>query len=300
LVLPSGFVGYALAVGPQGQIYVCGRQDPSTATYGTILEYAAGASGSDAPTVTLNGSAAGTATFTFVYGMAVNSAGTLAVASQDGTLETFASGFTATSAPTQYLTWGKTNFAATADPIALDTAGDIFYVDDGIGRGVKAVFYVFAAGAIGPVAPVRTITGTDTTSFYYDGFPELAVDGAGDLFVAYYNEADDPNATGSMSTLANNEPTGIVEFAAGATGNATPVKRISGTLTDIVEPDGFALDAEGNMYYVDAAGGYFGTGNTAQPIKVFSSNATGNAVPTATFSATGYTYNTGGYGIAAY
>ena len=304
LILPSNFLAEALAIGPQGQIYVAGRQisNGNYELYGTILEYPAGSSGSATPSVTLNGSTAGTATFTYAYGIAVNSAGTLFLSSADGSIEAFASGFTATSAPTQYLTWGKTNFLSTGNSIGVDNAGDVFYTDLGNGGGTKSVIDVFAAGTTGATAPVRRITGTNTTSFYYDGFAEIAVDGAGDLFVAYYNEADDPNAPAgsSGSTLANNEATGIIEFAAGATGNATPVKRIGGALTQIVEPDGFALDAEGNLYYVDAVGTYFANGNTPQLLEMFSSSATGNVAPTRSITTTGYTYNDSDEAIVAY
>jgi len=299
LTLPNNFIPTTEAIGPQGQIYVAGYAGTSR-PYGTVLEYAAGSSGSATPAVTLNGSAAGTATFTDVYSIAVNSANTLFVSSEDGTLEAFASGFTASSSPTQYLTWGKTNFLGTGDQIVVDNAGEIFYVDYGSGRGVKSVIDVFAAGATGATAPVRVITGTNTTSFYYDGLAEAAVDGVGDLFLAYYNEADDPNVTGTISTLANNEATGIIEFAAGATGNATPVKRISGSATKIVEPDGLAIDSVGNLYYADTNDGYFSQGNAAELFEIFSSSATGNAAPTASITTTGYTYNDGDDEVVVY
>jgi hypothetical protein len=299
LTLPSGFVGGSIAVGPQGQIYVAG-QNSSTPSYGTILEYAAGATGTATPTVTLNGSAAGTTTFVNTYNIAVNSAGTLVVPSSDGTIETFASGFTATSAPTQYLTWGRTSITNASYPVAIDTAGDIFLANTGNGAGVATVFEVFAAGATGAAAPTRTITGTNTTSLYYYGPPQIVVDGAGDLFVAHYNPADDPSTIGTIPTVVNNEPTGIIEFAAGATGNATPAKRISGALTKIVEPDGLTIDVEGNLYYVDANNDFSGTGNIPQLLETFSSTATGNVAPTSSITTTGYTYDNGENGIAAF
>jgi hypothetical protein len=295
---PPTFVIHSIAIGPQGQIYVLGRMNPNIATYDTILEYAAGASGSATPTVTLNGSIAGTSTFTYAFYIAVNSANTLVVSSVDGTIESFASGFTSSSAPTQYLTWGKTNNLDPGDEIGVDTAGDIFIVDTGNTFTSKATFLVFAAGATGSSAPTRSITGTDTTSFYYNGFPLIAVDGAGDLFVAYYNATDDPNVSGA-TPLANNEATGIIEFGAGATGNATPLKRISGALTKIVEPQGLALDVAGNVYYVDALGGDVSGGTTPLLLEVFSSTATGNVAPTGSITTTGYTYDLS-EGIAAF
>jgi hypothetical protein len=308
LMLPSNFLGLGLAVGPTGTIYVGGGNgdDPD---FGQILEYPAGSTGSVTPTVTLNG--ASTGTFIIPVNLAVNSAGTLFVSSIDGSLEAFASGFTASSAPTQYLSWGITNFGDPAGTIGVDTAGDIFYLDEGNGT-----IDVFATGGTGTTAPVRTITGTDTYPF--DELEYIAVDGAGDVYVANYNRSDDPNnsaATNPGTYAANKrlqaiwpgsasrlmarphipkvtyEPTEIVEFAAGASGNATPTKRISGSSTNIAEPAGLAVDAVGNLYYADDNGA-LGSNAADAPLllEVFSSSANGNVAPAASVTSTNYTY----------
>jgi hypothetical protein len=327
LMLPSGFVDLALVVGPTGVIYVGGQRQTGEQGFGQILEYAAGSSGSATPSVTLNGSAAGTATFTYPYNLAVNSAGMLFISSADGTLETFASGFTASSAPTQYLTWGRLennngapNFGDPSGSIGADTAGNLFYLDEGDGQ-----IDVFAAGATGTTAPVRTINGTDTTSF--TELEYLAVDGAGDVYVTNYNQANDPNANAGTNPVANAasrrvqamvpgrarpsiayphitalppEPTGIIEFAALATGAATPVKRIGGAggatpnNTGIVEPANLVLDAASNLYYEDANGGVFGSGNTMVLLEAFPPSATGNATPAASFTSTNLLFDNGG------
>ncbi|MGD0442545.1 MAG: hypothetical protein ABSA39_01290 [Edaphobacter sp.] len=327
LMLPSGFVDLALAVGPTGVIYVGGQQQGSEQGFGQILEYAAGSSGSATPSVTLNGSAASTATFTYPSSLAVNSAGMLFIASADRTLEAFASGFTASSAPTQYLTWGQVennngdpNFGDPSGSIGADTAGNLFYLDEGNGQ-----IDVFAAGATGATAPVRTISGTDTT--YFTELEYLAVDGAGDVYVTNYNQANDPNANARTNPVANAanrrvqamvpgrarpsiayphitalppEPTGIIEFAALATGAATPVKRIGGAggvtpnNTGIVEPANLVLDAASNLYYQDANGGVFGSGNTMVLLEVFPPSATGNATPAASFTSTNFLFDNSG------
>lgn len=316
LMLPSNFEGLALAVGPQGQIDVGGIQfDGNVIVSGQILEYPAGSSGSTTPTVTLNGSSAGTATFTYPNALAVNSAGTLFVSSLNGSLAAFASGFTASSAPTQYLTWVMTNFGGQGGPIGADTAGDIFYLDSGIGASYGAI-YMFAAGATGATVPVHMITGTNTASF--SDLINMAVDGAGDVYVTNYNQLDDPNATTPESNGVSNrlhamgpgrarpsiayphlttpplEPTGIIEFAAGATGAATPMKRIGGAgaatnATNIVEPYGLALDAASNLYYGDANSGYVKKDNPLLLLEVFPSSATGNVAPAASLTSPSYT-----------
>jgi hypothetical protein len=276
LDLPSGFFSESLAVGPQGQIYVGRIPDDGESNSGQILEYAAGSTGSATPTVTLNGSDTDTTTFDYPIALAVNSAGTLVVSSSDGTLESFASGFTASSAPTQYLTWGHDNFSDEGRPIGVDTAGDIFYAD-------RRAIDVFAAGATGAAAPAHAITGTDTTTFdtTYDELDAMAVDGAGDVYVANHNSitGDDPTP----------EPTGIIEFAAGGSGNATPLKRIGGSATNIVEPDALAVDAVGNLYYADANGDWLPNNDMPLLLEVFSASASGNVAPAASISSTDFT-----------
>jgi hypothetical protein len=322
LMLPSNFYGVSLAVGPTGTIYVGGQQT-TDAAFGEILEYPAGSSGTTTPSVTLNGSAAGTTTFTYPQNIAVNSAGTLFVSSFDYSLEAFASGFTASSAPTQYLTWGMSNFAYGGQSIAVDNAGEIFYADT-FGDEID----VFAANATGATAPARQITGTNTASLDY--LPFIAVDGAGDVYVANYNPDNDPAIEDSVGINpgsyaagksvfgmgsrgashlmarphvpdATYEPTEIIEFAAGASGTPTPTKRIGGAgattnATNIVEPEGVAVDAVGNLYYADAQGGYWSDISPSVLLEVFPPSASGNVAPAASITSTSYTYDADFFG----
>jgi hypothetical protein len=319
LTLPSDVVAISVAVGPQGQIYVGAIQLTGDTEVGQILEYPAGSSGSATPSVTLTGGSTGT--FILPIYLAVNSADTLFVSSIDGSLEAFASGFTSSSAPSQYLTWGMQPNSATGDSnfdngyatgIGVDTAGELFCTDLGSG-----VIDVFAAGATGATAPARTITGTNTSSFGELAY--MAVDGAGDVYVANYNAGDDTFAGNGQTMPVTNglsqrmqamrprgasrseisplppevappEPTEIIEFAAGANGTPTPLKRIGGAATNIVEPDGLALDAASNLYYADANGALYTGASTPVLLEVFSASATGNVAPTASMTSAGFTY----------
>jgi hypothetical protein len=308
LMLPSNFISQSLAVGPTGTIYVGGLPN-NHGSPAQILEYAAGSSGSAIPIVTLNAETTNGISFVDPTNLAVTSAGTLIVSSAiNCTLEAFASGFTASSAPTQDLTWGDGNFSHCGAPIDVDTAGDIFYLDSG-----SSVIDVFAANATGATAPIRMITGTNTASFDELGF--LAVDGAGDVYVTNYNQSDDPAAPSvqtnpiratnnslldlwprdvsrSMAyphTDETDEPTEIIEFAAGASGNAMPLKRIGGSATNIVEPQAVAVDAASNLYYVDANGSFYTPVGIPLLLEVFSPSATGNVAPTASITSTGFT-----------
>ena len=299
LTLPFGFEAFSIAIGPTGTIYIGGQLDNPFVSQ--VLQYPAGSSGSATPSVTLNGSNSHTSTFDEPYSIAVNSAGTLFVSAGDGSLEAFANGYTASSAPTQYLTWGMTNFLNTGSEIGVDTAGEIFYLEGGNQVTRTPSIHVFGAGATGATAPVRSITGTNTTAFVLLEIANIAVDGAGDVYLSIYNDAQDPNAT-SVTDPPTSLSTGILEFAAGATGNATPLKQISGTATHIVEPMGLTVDSASNLYYVDASGGFFSNGAAPMPLEIFPSSATGNVPPATSSTLTGFSYgiSDGFAAIAAY
>jgi hypothetical protein len=92
------------------------------------------------------------------------------------------------------------------------------------------------------------------------------------------------------------EPTEIIEFAAGAMGNAAPLKRIGGAgaatnATHIVEPYGLAIDAASNLYYADLNGAYVTNANPPLLLEVFPSSATGNVAPAASITSSSFTYN---------
>lgn len=113
---------------------------------------------------------------------------------------------------------------------------------------------VFAPGASGSDAPERVITGANTLITTDAG--GLALDAAGNLY------------------LANLTSTGgdIVEFAAGANGNATPTRVISGAATTLSEPVGIAIAPNGSIDVAQDGAGAAG-------ILEFASTATGNAAP---------------------
>ena len=290
LQLPANVVGFALATGPDGTIYVGAAAGENS---GEILVYAAGASGAATPTATLSGGAQGT--FTIPLFLTVSSKGQLYVFSSDGSIESFAKGVTSAGTPAQYLTYGMT----TSDyygGLGVDDAGEIFLADAKAGA-----IEVFAPGANGAALPARSITSTPTASFA--DLYGMAVDGAGNITVANYNSADDPfptfgkrpvelayrrlaperftEAPRPRATLAP-AATSVFSFAAGANGAATPTRTLSGAATRINEPEGLAVDAVGNMYYEDYEGG-------AVTLMVFPAAATGNVAPKAAITSTAFT-----------
>ncbi len=118
---------------------------------------------------------------------------------------------------------------------------------------------VYAAGATGNATPIATIAGSNTGLTASNG---IAVDAVGRLYVANF---DNVNITSSSITV----------YAAGATGNVTPITTIAGSNTGLNAPFGIALDAGGRLYVANL---------DSDSITVYAAGATGNATPTATIA----------------
>ena len=311
LNLPSDFNAYTVASGPNGDLYVGGYQGADANT-GEILVYAAGATGSATPTTIITGGVSNNGTtFDFPYFLTLNSKGQIFVQSDDYSVVVFAPGATGAATPTQYISWGQTNFDDIWG-IAADAAGEVFIADY-----ENNAVYAFAAGATGNAAPVRTITGTDTAVFTEPYL--LASDDAGDITVSNWNENSNPSVGLSqnpvranleahrhrvmppfLSTESRPHPrtdlpglaTSVVTFPAGSNGNATPSRVLSGSSTNIVDPEALTIDAVSNLYYVDYI-------NSSYITMLFPATATGNVAPTTSFTSTAVTDSYGG-SIAAY
>jgi hypothetical protein len=289
LQLPGNLVAFAVAAGPDGEIYVGG---PVSETVGEVLVYPPGSSGVATPTATLIGG--GTKTFTSPLFLTVDSKGKLYVFSSDGSIESFAKGVTSAAAPAQYLTYGVTSpdyFGG----MGVDDAGEIFVADE-----LAGIVDVFGAGANGADLPVRSITASSTGSF--TDLYGVAVDDAGDVTVMNYNKADDPfdsagerpvnmarrgvrghrNRTVRPMDDATVLPTALLTFAAGASGTAMPTRTLSGALTSINEPEGVAVDELLNVYYEDYENG-------ALTVMMFPPLATGNVAASTSITSTVFT-----------
>jgi hypothetical protein len=300
LNLPAGFNIYAFATGPDGSLYVGGATQ--AANHGEILIFAPNSSGSATPSLTLPGGSSGT--FTYPDFLTVNSSGKLFVYSDDGSIEAFAPGLTATSTPAQVLTWGQTNFAQ-VEGLATDAGGDIFILDY-----VNRSIYGFQANTSGVTPPTQTITGTDRGPF--SQIMGLASDLFGNLAVINSTQGDVPgihsHPTGPLQrarraaapprplTLQPDSTSpamaAIFMLPAGSTGEPTILNWIGGSATKISIPYALTMDGVDNLYELDL--------NSNQPsISLFTSGSSGNVAPL--LSLTSPAYNNPSYqGIAVF
>jgi hypothetical protein len=141
-----------------------------------------------------------------------------------------------------------------------------FYQPVGIGVDNMNALYVGEAGAIDVyaataapgAAPIRRISGSNTT---------LAGQSVYEIFV---------ERTGKQDIATQNA---IVTFPYGATGNVTPTQYLYGATTGIVYALGVAADSNGNIYV---------TNFTQNDVLEFASTATGDDAPSAVVASTSF------------
>ena len=234
------------------------------------------ADGNTAPSKTLVGAATG---LNDPYDVAVDSLGRTYVANLNGDLTVYAANWAAgNTAPSRRITEYGTN-TQLVDALALTVKDDgtIYVVQNKsnptnfMARYIGEVL-VYGPTATGDVAPVQVISGGasvgNTGLSYASG---IAVDGDGLIYVA----------TGSN---------GVKVFAANASGNATPVKSLTGNAYRVT------LDTAGRLYVTDQYAGAVrvyeaGFASGASPIKTLSGGSTGFGEPRdVAFDATGRMY----------
>lgn len=134
------------------------------------------------------------------------------------------------------------------DYIALDANGYLYVQDAPYDYPQYPVISVFAPGAHGDVAPVRTLNPESHGDIHPFG---IAVNAEGYLY-----EADTDFAS-------------ILVFAPGASGDGVPVRTIGGTHTTLHNPFAVAVDAAGYTYVTDGA----------PEVAVFAPGANGDVAP---------------------
>ena len=119
---------------------------------------------------------------------------------------------------------------------------------------------VYVAGAHGHAAPIRTISGSNTELSYPQS---LALDANENVY--------------ATSGAGASEDWLVAVYAAGANGNVTPKRTISGPNTELQYPRGIALDADGTTYVLNTRAEFWG-------VTVYAAGANGNVTPERTIS----------------
>ena len=184
------------------------------------------------------------------------------------------------------LTISSTNPTEGYRGLATDSAGNIYvlstefddmYVE--IPGSTKILVFAPATSGTMTANPIRTITGPAAN---LDGAGLLTVDAAGNIYL--WRQESDPAAPPVT-------PSTIVEFAAGASGNAAPIRTLDGPQYPSPDgssgyPSGLAVDAGGNIVFAVAnATTLNGTVQTeSDQIEIFTPVQSGNAAPARTIS----------------
>ncbi len=271
-----------LATDGSGNLYVS-TSVPSTA--GDVRVYAAGATGAATPTRTLPGGS--TTMIGAVQGLAASAAGEIFVSEDSGGVAAFSATANGSVAPSRYILGavqmgGGLSTLISANDVAADSSDNLYIANEGA-PGLMPVA-VFAPTATGNVAPARTLGGAATTISLVSG---MTTDSAGNLYIA--------GGTVAFSGTTAVYTGSILEFASGATGNAAPMRTITGASTTLGRLGGIKLDAAGNIYVVSVPS----TGSTPTVLK-FASTATGNVAPTSSFTSPAWTLPDNGYSLAVF
>jgi len=265
LSLPTAFVAYSVAVDSTGQIYVGGSQESldTMLQKPEILVYAADSSGTPEPLRTIEPGSNG-----LPVSLAVDSSGQLYVAntmSTNNNIAVYSSTANGQAMPIRLIQGALTQIN-NLESLTIDATGNIYATAQTNANTPPGLLLVFPSSANGNVAPARVLT---NASGIFNG---VAVDSGLNVY------AVEEFATGTNAA--------IVEFAAGASGAATPIRSISGPATDIGIPGGLRSDNAGNLFVTNEL---VTSKSISFSVLGFNSVASGNIQPTIQFSSTEWT-----------
>jgi hypothetical protein len=276
-VLPTGtltpssaMVVHSVVTDGSGHIYVAGELTGNE----VILEYAAGSTGSAVPFRTLILDPAATDQME-VSSMFVDNFGTIYAT---GLNSTGIHGDVAVIQPTQNGQLTPSRFLTSTQltqpiGIGVDATGEIFVTNlPTVGTLLQGSILVFGAGANGSAAPTRVITGPTPTSTTQNEYYGITVGATGNIYTVF------DTSTYSSSGILASTSAEIQEFAAGASGAATPINTISGVNTGLTFGGGLRADVAGNLYLVNVAASPSAS-QAAYSVVGFGPQATGNMSP---------------------
>jgi hypothetical protein len=225
---------------------------------GRLLSLPATSKGSVSPTTLIQGSLPDLA---YNYFVAIDASdrlwatNCLNLAGSSGPVVAFEGADSGNVAPMVSIGGSSTGLSGCQTGIFVDGSGNVY-----VGDIANTPAYpggqvaVFGSGQQGNVAPVRRIAGTNAGFHSPTG---VALDGSGKLYVA-------------DSGLGYHYTGDVHVFAAGATGNVSPIASIAGSKTGILTPEGVAIDSSGNIYVGNL-------GNAS--VTVYRAGANGNVAP---------------------
>jgi probable HAF family extracellular repeat protein len=211
LVAPAG-----IALGGQGATFVVNYDVNS------VTVYAASANGNIAPIRMISGSKT---LMVHPTGIALDpTVGNTYVTNFDtnGVL-VYPPGANGNVAPVQIIAGSNTRLSEPYG-VALDASRNVYVANHSGGSQRAGSVTVYAAGAHGNIAPIRTISGSKTLLVGPTG---IALDPGGNIYVA----------NGPASTRM----AGVVVFAATANGNVAPIRTIGGPKTQMGDIGGIAV-----------------------------------------------------------
>jgi sugar lactone lactonase YvrE len=220
---------------------------------GDLTVYAAGSRGNVSPTATIDGRTSYDPMLK-PSGIGLDAAGNIyASAWTSSSISVYRPGSNGSPTPIQYVAGSYTGLLY---PSALAvTANGTMYVTN---WGAMSVT-VYAPGSNGNVAPIQTISGSKTGIFHANA---VAVDAKGRIYV-------------SSSPAGSGTGCCVMVFDKHANGNVAPIRAINGSLTQIDNPYGIAVDSHENIYVSE---------NSTNSITVYPKGANGNVVPTRVIS----------------
>ncbi|CAM2939920.1 NHL repeat protein [Legionella steigerwaltii] len=235
---------YALFIDHSDKLWVSNWTGPIPLT-----QFNLPATGNVTPLTTIAGS---NTTIQGSVGVGEDFYGNLYVADyNNNAINVFAPGASGNAAPIRQIIGSNTHLDA-PEYIAVTQSGTVFVANSGSNFSTPSLVE-FAAGANGNVAPIRNISGSNTTFIRPTG---LWIDFAGNFWVA------------------DSDANSILKFAPDAVGNVAPIVKISGANTMISFPYGVAIDGLGFIYI----------GSDNGQIKVFAPTANGNVAPIQTIA----------------
>jgi sugar lactone lactonase YvrE len=211
------------------------------------------------------------------WGIAVDPDGNIYVTnSESNSIGVFQPGANGNVAPS--LTIESPNGVEDSNAVAVDSEGKIYVANGGgeiEGREAPAnTVTIYPAGSYANVAPIATLAGASTARTGYDDLSGISMPGA--IAVDAHGRIFVTNETAGYNLHGN-----ITVYPAGSDGDVKPIATIGGTRTGdntgLRDPVGLGFDSAGNLYVLNSSGGP----DTRGSITVYPPTANGNVAPQA-------------------